>query len=76
MILGNLKYDRNIHTEIEDICTILLINILALGDERITAASPLKKDYIFASGLSETLYKKEKQYAKSEVQKNILKHFT
>ena len=74
MILGDLKYDRNIHTEIEDICTIHLISILALGDERITAASPLRKG-IFASGLSEMLYKKEKQYAKSEMQKNILKHF-
>ena len=75
MILGNLKYDRNIHTEIEDICTVYLISILALGDERITAASPLRKDNIFAFRLSETVYKKEKQYAKSEVQKNILKHF-
>ena len=49
MFLGNLKYDRNIHTEIEDICTIHLISIVALGDERITAASPLRKDCIFAS---------------------------
>ena len=49
MILGNLKFDENIHTEIENICTIHSISVLALGDGRITAASALRKDHIFAS---------------------------
>ena len=66
MILGNLKYDRNIHTEIENICTIYLISILALGDERITAASPLRKDYIFASEVWISNLGCQKRYTKKK----------
>ena len=48
MILGHLKFERNMLTRFWDISTIYL-NILALGAERITAASSLIKDGISAS---------------------------
>ena len=61
MIWGNLKFDRNILTEIEDIC----ISILALGDERITAASALRKD-IFASEVWISNLVCQKRYTKKK----------
>ena len=48
MILGHVKFERNMLTRFWDISTIYL-NILALGAERITAASSLIKDGISAS---------------------------
>ena len=48
MILGHLKFERNMLTRFWDISTIYF-NILALGAERITAANSLIKDGISAS---------------------------
>ena len=61
MILGNLKFDRNILTKIEDI----YISILALGDERITAVNTLRKD-IFASEVWISILGCQKWYTKKK----------
>ena len=66
MILGNLKFDRNMLTEIQDICTIHLISILPLGDERITAGSASRKDDIFASEVRISNLSCQKWYTKKK----------
>ena len=78
MILGNLKFDRNILTEIQDICTIYLIGILALGDERITAASASKIDDRFASEVWISHLNCQKRYTekKNNMQKVMLRRIS
>ena len=66
MILDNWKFDRNIHTEIEDIYTIHLIRILVLGNEIITAASALRKGDILPSELWISNLSCQKRYTKKK----------
>ena len=66
MILCHLKLEWNILTGIQDICTIHLINILALGAERITVVSASRKNDIFTSKVLMLLLSCQKQYTKKK----------